>query len=68
MQASHVKFTNIARVYKKPVQESYEGVLRCDGGMDHDEDDLMTFFLSNPELVLFYTSIDEEGPTSDVRS
>lgn len=59
MQACNVMFTNIARACKK-VQESYEGVLKCDVRADHDND-LMPFFLSNPELVMYFNSINKEG-------
>ena len=32
------------------------------GRKHHDDDDLMSFFLSIPELVLYYRSIDNEVP------
>jgi len=59
-QAFDVKFTNISRALQKPVVETYELVLECGGnGTEHDDDDLLTFVVSNPELIVYYQNREE---------
>ena len=53
MPASNVTFTNIVRASKQEVTEICEGVWKCKEGNNHDED-LLPFFLSNPELHMYY--------------
>lgn len=66
-QACSVDFTSIARACKNQVTETYEAVGSCEKGEQHD-DDLMPFFLSNPELIFFYESILSSGGTRKVKA
>ena len=60
-----MKFTSIARASKIQIVESFIGVSKCEGSHNEDlpnqEEDLLPFFLSNPELVLYYNNLPTEG-------
>ena len=60
IQASNVKFANISRACLHGVSEEYVGVVECEHGEKPDED-LMPFFLSNPELMMYYCNINEDS-------
>ena len=60
VQACNVKFANISRACLHGVSETYVGVVECKHGENPDED-LMPFFLSNPELVMYYCNINEDS-------
>lgn len=49
--------SSIVRICK--IKKSCESVLMCDSGVSQN-DDLLPFFLSNLELVMYYNTIHEE--------
>lgn len=55
IKASDVKFTSIARTLRHDITETNEAIWSCDKEDDHDEG-LLPFFLSNPELIVYYTN------------
>ena len=54
IKASDVQFTSIARATREDITETYEGIESCDKEEDDHDEDLLTFFHSNPELIAYY--------------